>query len=196
MNIFIQLFVCVVSLNINMSDAVFKEWFNEWFNIPPNDNNNNNNSINNDFDVRIGDFVSVYIFDPQDEIHGTGVFIGNIDGRIESADLPARGAINHCLFVRLPSGVVFYANLIKRLDNPYANGWPCRYFIEGREDTFFSNLLTPNKPSDSRVRSILLQKYKHGHTNVFYMWAEIGHYTRNLVPKWANRAYWFAPHTA
>lgn len=60
----------------------------------------------------------------------------------EGRQIPEQGPKHDCFFVRLPSGVVFYGDLVYVSciqDDRFKTN---RYFIEGRENAFLSGAFT------------------------------------------------------
>lgn len=148
-----------------MLDAVFSEWFRL-------------HGSDKRVDVRHGDFVSVCI-------KGSGIFTGTLEGPLEKPEKPARGPTDDRLFVRLPNGVVLYANLFRRpnIADDLMENYDC-YFIEGRNDTFFSGELNSQKPSEPR--SVLLTKDIPHHRSTLFMWGGLAQFI-GIIPSWAYK---------
>lgn len=146
-------------------DAVFSEWLRR-----------NGYGISR-FNIRPEDFASVYVM-------GNGVFTGALEVRLKRPENPEKGPTDGRLFVRLPSGVVFYANLFYHPNITDDLGGRHRYYIVGQEDTFFSGALWAIKPSEPNDG--LLTKDIPNNPKTFCMWGDLANFI-GFIPRWAHR---------
>lgn len=161
-----------------MLDAVLHEWFDEWFRV---------HRINQEyFEVRAGDFVSVYIKD-------IGVYTGTLVGSPDGNHAPATVPTNDKIFVRLPSNVVFHADLVLAHGAQDVQCTRECFFIEGQENNFFSGILTNKKPT--QATSVLLTKViPQFKPSTFFMWGDLAPQFARYVPDWARRTHYAIRH--